>query len=188
MIENKLALGLALAAVNLLSMPSIAQRLAAAPSLTKIRFMPNELVTSKGEVVRLPVLVSGRQPTIISFTYSGCRSVCPLSDIIMGQVEKLSASRGGVAPRLITITLDPANDTPQRLATRAGKIGAGPGRMWLTGGYVAVRSVLDGLKMEYGSLEAHPGFFLVVAPGGKDAVRIDGQPAPQKLLAVADLK
>lgn len=151
-----------------------------------VRVSNNQLLTSAGEKVTLLGLVRGSRKTVLSFTFSSCSTVCPVSDIIMHQVDKLSRDRGAADLRLITITIDPAADTPHKLAKHAAKLGPAPRRTWLTGDHRSVLDVLDGLGMQFGSLDEHGAFFLVFAPQKNKVVRMRGAPSPRRLLEVAE--
>ncbi|MGE3916461.1 MAG: hypothetical protein AB7F78_12270, partial [Hyphomicrobiaceae bacterium] len=48
-----------------------------------------ELVDTLGQKVDLRGVVTGATPSVISFTYLGCRSICPTSDLVMDQVARL---------------------------------------------------------------------------------------------------
>jgi protein SCO1/2 len=167
--------------------PSVAAAPASAqPERISIKLRSDQLTASDGRPVSLPALVRSSRRTILSFTYSGCSTVCPVSDVIMAQVEKLTRKRPAADVRLVTITIDPANDTPHKLARHAARLGSDPRRIWLTGDFVSVRSVLDGLGMQFGSLDEHGSFFLLIAPRSNKVLRMRGQPSPQRLVQALD--
>jgi protein SCO1/2 len=134
-----------------------------------ILFADRVLIGTDGEPVRFRGDIIGAGPTVISFTFTGCQSICPVADIVMTDVEQSIAGSNQV--RLVTITLDPLTDSPQRLARHASAIGS-VGRQWLTGEPHAVFDVLEGLGMQFGSLDEHASFFVVVNGAGTDATRV----------------
>ena len=129
----------------------------------------------RGEIV-------GPQPTIVSFTYSACGAVCPVSDLVMGAVEEALARSGRRDVALATLTLDPLTDTPERLRAHAVKVGAGPLRRFYTGAPADMYAVLDGLGMQFGRLEDHGTFFLVFDADGGNGRRLPLSTGPDGLL------
>lgn len=87
--------------------------------LPAIKPMPDStLVNSNGESVRLSKLTQGRQ-TLIAFVYLNCADAegCPLAMATLWQLHDSSALRPVLSQQLqlITISFDPARDTPQAL-------------------------------------------------------------------------
>lgn len=128
------------------------------------------LVTSEGEEVRFSSELFSAPATVLSFTFSGCRSSCPVSDVVMSQIaEKVQAQSLDLA--LVTVTIDPLNDTPDVLIRHRDKYGfpATQTWRWLTGHPDDIANVLQRLGMTAGPLDDHPSFFLVVGRGGVSA-------------------
>lgn len=125
------------------------------------------LVTAAGSPVTFSPSLFDAAATVISFTFSGCQSVCPMSDVIMNDLASAAAA-ADVDVALVTITLDPINDTPEVLAAHRRKYGfpAHTEWRWLTGDPDAVFNVLNRLGMRVGSLADHPSFFVIVGRGG----------------------
>lgn len=130
--------------------------------------------------------IVGQRPTIVSFTYSACGAICPVSDVIMGAVEDNLAQSRRKDIALVTLTLDPITDTPERLQAHATRVGAGPLRRFYTGPPVDVFAVLDGLGLRFGPIEDHTTFFLVFDARGKLLRRLPSSAGPDDLLAAVD--
>jgi protein SCO1/2 len=67
--------------------------------------------------------------TLLSFGYSFCPDICPTTLATLNEVKTQSAAHGAPVPQVIFISVDPARDTPPRLAEYvrffdAGFIGA----------------------------------------------------------------
>jgi protein SCO1/2 len=127
------------------------------------------LVTASGEPVSFSPELFDAPATVVSFTFSGCSSICPVSDLVMNDLAV--ASRAADVPlSLLTVTLDPLNDTPEVLAAHRDKYGftEQANWRWLTGDAADVFGVLERLGMRRGALDDHPSFFLVV---GRDGTR-----------------
>lgn len=79
-----------------------------------------------------------RQPVLLAFFYTGCASVCPPQTAALRALrERLDAAAvGGVGAAgaerrpamLLSISLDPLNDTPEALARYAARFGVRLGR------------------------------------------------------------
>lgn len=144
------------------------------------------LIAATGEKVAFGPDLFAAPATVISFTFTGCRSICPVSDLVMDQLAKVSAE-AGFDVALITITLDPLNDTPEVLA--AHREAAGLSHLWrwrwLTGEARNVWSVLDRLGMRFSTLDDHASFFLVIGRNGAVTQRLPEQRATAQTLLVA---
>ena len=54
-------------------------------------------------------------PTIVGFVFTRCETVCPTITAKMRGIQDKTADRKGVAIKLLSISVDPAYDTPPRL-------------------------------------------------------------------------
>lgn len=96
-------------------------------------FTDVELVNQDGEKMRLySDLLKGRTVAIIPF-FTTCTSVCPPMNATMARIQKELGSRVGKEVYLISISVDPVTDTPQRLKEYGAKFHAGPGWYFITG-------------------------------------------------------
>jgi len=78
---------------------------------------------------------------VISFIYTSCQDLCPLNTARMAQLyDKLD---GAVGRDLffISMTVDPENDTPERMKAFAGAFDVGPGWLFLTGKVADIRAI-----------------------------------------------
>lgn len=77
------------------------------------------LLDSKGQPVRLADLTRGRI-TVMSFIYTRCAAAraCPMATGVLMQLHRESAKDADLAKqlRLVSISFDPVNDTPERMA------------------------------------------------------------------------
>lgn len=110
-------------------------------------------------------------PYVASFFFSTCPSVCPRIIKAVGDVQRRSPGA-----RLVSITVDPATDTPAVLAAYARTHGADPARWrFLTGPEDAVRAaVVDGFMNPIGEREAREDGLFDIAHGSR-LMLIDGQ-------------
>lgn len=95
-------------------------------------------------------LVQGRL-VAINFIFTRCTTVCPLLGTRFAQVQKqLGDDAARVA--LISVSIDPANDTPAELARWSRAFGATPGWDLVTG----ARADIDRLARSLGASAADP--------------------------------
>jgi protein SCO1 len=77
------------------------------------------LLDSAGKNVRLAELTRGRI-TVMSFIYTRCSDAraCPMATGVLMQLHRASANEPALAAgmRLVSMSFDPANDTPERMA------------------------------------------------------------------------
>ena len=80
---------------------------------------------------------------IANFIYTHCPDTCPLQSGQMARLQAEFAAEGDV--RLVSITVDPAQDTPEVLSGYADRFGAIPGRwLFLTGEKEAIYRLARG--------------------------------------------
>ncbi len=93
------------------------------------------------------------------FIFTRCPTICPAITTKMGKIQR--RARGlGPAFHLVSFSVDPSYDTPERLAEYARKVKASP-RMWkfLTGDLAAMKSTVEeGLKIAMGSAQGETDF------------------------------
>jgi len=110
---------------------------------------------------------------IADFVFTSCPSVCPRLTKRMVEVQNRTADLGD-ALYLVTFSVDPENDTPERLAEYARKYQANEARWsFLTGPLGDVETVVvKGFKMVIGKTETSPGIFEIFH--GERLVLVDG--------------
>jgi len=88
---------------------------------------------------------------VADFVFTSCQSACPLLSERMAEVGR-RAKKLGPDFHLVSISVDPERDTPERLATYAARYGAHPlAWSFLTGPAQAIEAaVVDGFKIGMG--------------------------------------
>lgn len=171
--KHALRFGVALLAVLGLPPPAIAaddhshhhhhkaQAAPARPSTVKVRYDDSVLIDQGGRTLRLKTDVMGDRVVVVDFVYTTCTTVCPVLTALLASVQKELSGPGADDLRLVSITVDPARDTPARLKEYANKHGAQPGWLWLTGPTGRVNEVLKGFGAYTPNFEDHPPLVLV---------------------------
>jgi protein SCO1 len=78
---------------------------------------------------------------VISFIYTSCQDICPLTTAKMAQLEDKLEGAVGRDLTFISMSVDPENDTPERMKAFADAFDAGPGWLFLTGKLEDIRAI-----------------------------------------------
>ncbi len=97
-------------------------------------YLPNSPVISQdGQTFRFYDNLIKDKIFVISFLFTSCRDVCPLAAARLSLLQEKLGDRVGRDIFLYSISIDPENDTPDKLKEYAKAFGAGPGWLFLTG-------------------------------------------------------
>src|SRR5215831_16080836 len=78
---------------------------------------------------------------VISFIYTSCQDLCPLTTAKMAQLEDKLDGAVGRDLFFISMSVDPENDTPERMKAFADAFDVGPGWLFLTGKVADIRAI-----------------------------------------------
>ena len=96
-------------------------------------FTDVELLNQDGEKVRFYSDVLKGKTVVVNAFFTTCTSVCPPMNRSMEKIQEAFGDRVGKDVFLVSLTVDPATDTPARLKEYAAKFHAGKGWTFLTG-------------------------------------------------------
>jgi protein SCO1/2 len=156
---------------------------APAPSAARVVLRDTPLLDATGKRVQLAKDVIGARIAVVNFIYTSCTTVCPVSSASFQQLQQKLGPRLGKDVVLVSITVDPLRDTPQRLREYAGRYEAREGWVWLTGAKPDVDSVLKGFGAYAARFEDHPAMVLVGDARGGPWTRFFGFPSVDELMA-----
>ena len=140
-----------------------------------------QLVRDDGKSVVLAAELNDGQPVFIDFIYTTCTAICPVTSATFAALqEKLGASRDKV--HLVSISIDPEEDTPRRLTQFREKYGAGPHWRSYTGTTEASVATQRAFGVYTGDKMGHTPVTLFRAAPGQQWVRLDGFATPDELL------
>ncbi len=140
------------------------------------------LVRDDGKKVLLADELNDGRPVVLSFIYTTCTSICPISSQTLSELQgKLGASRSAV--HLVSISIDPEQDTPARLREYANKFGAGPAWQHYTGSVAASVAAQQAFGVYQGDKMSHTPVTLLRTGLNSTWVRIDGFASADQLLA-----
>jgi protein SCO1 len=142
------------------------------------------LIDAQGARVPLRAELAREGPVAVQLVFTTCTTICP---VLTGTAAAARAHLPNL--RWLSITIDPDEDTPERLRAYAARFrsepGAEPGSDWrfLTGraeDLVAVQQAFDAYRGD--KMRHEPLTLLRAAPGGPWA-RLQGFPTPEDLAA-----
>jgi len=140
------------------------------------------LVDQDGREVRFVSDVIGDNIVVMDFVYTSCTTVCPVLSAVFKQMQARLGDQLGEDVALVSVSVDPTRDTPQRLRAYAAKHKAGSGWIWLTGPKTTMDEVLDGLGAYSPNFEDHPAMVLVGDGRTGEWSRFFGFPSPDRLM------
>jgi len=109
-------------------------------------------------------LVKG-QTVVINFIFTTCTTICPPLGATFARVQKELGDKVGRDVRFISISVDPATDTPERLKAWGAKFYAGDGWTFVTGNKPKIDELLLALGASFARREDHSPTVLI----GNDA-------------------
>lgn len=128
-------------------------------------------------------LVAGKV-VAISFIFTSCTTICTPLGTRMAALQPLLEGREDV--QLISVTIDPATDTPQKLKEWSSKFTRRPGWTLVTGEAEELEKLLKALRAYSGDPSSHSPLLLI----GNDATgrwtRVNGLQPAEKILAAID--
>jgi cytochrome oxidase Cu insertion factor (SCO1/SenC/PrrC family) len=128
-------------------------------------------------------LVQGKT-VAINFIFTTCTNVCPPLTATFRRVQQELGERIGRDVWLISVSVDPATDVPEKLKEYAARFKAGPGWTFVTGDKVEIDSLLVALGVAVVNKNDHTSMILI----GNDAAgywtRAYGLSAPSRLVEI----
>jgi len=131
-----------------------------------------KLVRADGREVRFKDELDDGRPVVVDFIYTTCTAVCPLSSQVIAELDQ----RLGASPavHLVSVSIDPEEDTPERMRKYALRLEASPRWNFYTGSLEASETVQRAFHVFRGTKMLHEPATLVRMAPGQPWVRFDG--------------
>jgi protein SCO1/2 len=140
------------------------------------------LVRDDGKSVLLPAELDDGRPVVVNFIYTSCTTICPLSSQIFEQFqEDLAGAHASM--HLVSISIDPEQDTPARLRAYAAQYHARRGWDHYSGTLASIIAVQKAFNVYRGDKMSHTPLTLMRAAPGKPWIRFDGFAGADDLMA-----
>jgi protein SCO1 len=102
----------------------------------------------------------------------------------MGALDQMLGAQVGAEVSLVSVTLDPFNDTPTQLAAWRHQFDDGPGWQLLTGDPDQVYRLLHALRQDAPDIAQHDAFLWLRNPRTRAWTRVSSLVAPDTLVAL----
>ncbi|WP_439899892.1 SCO family protein [Paraburkholderia phymatum] len=143
---------------------------------------PVTLVRDDGKAVSLVDELNDGRPVVLTFIYTSCTTICPMISQTLEQLQnELGSERDKV--HIVSISIDPEEDTPARLKAYAERFGAGPQWQYYTGTVEASVAAQRAFNVYRGDKMNHTAVAFFRAAPGKPWLRLDGLATPDELLS-----
>jgi len=131
------------------------------------------LVNQDRKKVRLKSLIESDKPVIVDFIYGTCTTICPVLSAGFANLQrKLGPDVDKV--QLISVTIDPENDTPEVLKKYLERYNGKPGWDILTGSRRDINSVMNGFDSFFRDKMDHKPLTFIRSPQDGSWIRLYG--------------
>jgi len=130
--------------------------------------------------VKLRDLLATNDPVMVNFIFTTCSTICPVTTKVLSDMPTRLGGEGKRL-RMISISIDPENDTPLQLKAYARSFQAGDRWKFLTGRVKDVKAVQLAFDNYRDDKMAHEPVTLMRHSSGEKWIRIDGFATPEEL-------
>jgi cytochrome oxidase Cu insertion factor (SCO1/SenC/PrrC family) len=130
---------------------------------SKMNIPDAELLDQNGRKIHFYTDLVKGQTVVINFIFTTCTTICPPLGATFARLQKELGDKAGV--RFISVSVDPATDTPERLKAWGAKFHAGDSWTFVTGDKPQVDELLRALGASSARREDHSPTVLI----GNDA-------------------
>ncbi len=139
------------------------------------------LVREDGKSVSLPRELDDGRPVLLNFIFTTCSSICPLASRTLEEFQR-KLGREASKVHVMSISIDPEQDTPARLTEYARKFHAGPEWQYYTGTVAASIAAQKAFDVYRGEKMSHTPVVLLRSAPGRPWLRIEGFVTPDELV------
>jgi len=150
-------------------------------SMVSYRTPAISLTREDGKTVLLARELDDGRPVLLNFVFTSCPSICPLASQTFAEFQRrLGPEAAGV--HLMSISIDPEQDTPARLLEYARKFHARAGWQLYTGSLEDSVTAQRAFDVYRGNKMSHTPVTLMRAAPGQPWLRIEGFVTPDDLV------
>lgn len=130
------------------------------------------LVRADGAPVTLAGELEHDGAVALNFVFTTCGAICPVQSQVFAELQ--ARAEPALRLRLMSISLDPLNDTPAVLRAYGRKFGAGSGWRFYTGTLAASIAAQQALGAWRGNKMNHQPLVLLRRAPGQPWIRVEG--------------
>jgi protein SCO1/2 len=131
------------------------------------------MLDQAGEEVSVRSVLGPDGPVMVNFIFTTCTTICPVMSATFAQVQKSLGDEADKV-RMVSVSIDPEHDTPERLREYAERFDAGPQWDFLTGSLEDSVTVQKALDVYRGNKMNHEPTTLLRRGSDAAWVRMDG--------------
>jgi protein SCO1 len=169
-------------AIVLVSSPAQAESKSYKRSVERYTVPDIALVNQDGKKVNLRTLLAGDTPVVVDFIYGTCTTICPVLSAGFLNLQNKRAATGGTV-RLVSITIDPENDSPKVMKEYLKRFRAKPGWDFLTGSRTEIDTVMRAFNAYIPDKMSHYPLNMIRNPKDGSWVRLFGIMSSREFLA-----
>ena len=144
-------------------------------------YSDRKLVTQDGREVRFYSDILKDRVVLINFFFTNCRTTSARQCKVISDLQRLLGSHLGKDVFLVSMTVDPVHDTPDRIKSYARVFAARKGWIFLTG----KKENVDFVNMRLGSYtddpNAHPAFIILANVKTGHWIKVDPDTGAREL-------
>ena len=152
------------------------------PATAKLVIPDVEVLDQDGRKLRFYSDLVKDRVVAINFIFTTCTTICPPLSATFARVQKDLGERAGRDVQMISISVDPVTDTPERLKAWAGKFHASPGWTFVTGPKAVIDELLRALGAATASPQDHSPTILIGNDARGEWTRTYGLAPPRQIL------
>lgn len=146
-----------------------------------------EVFNEEGKRVRLYTDLVKNKVVLVNFFYTRCTLICEMQGVNLAKLRDKLGARLGKDVFLISVSMDPAKDTPQKLKYWARTFGVSPGWVLVSGDNAQMNRMLKILTGENpGPKEMHSSAVFIGNDRTGAWLSTDGLSEPEKLIGLFD--
>jgi cytochrome oxidase Cu insertion factor (SCO1/SenC/PrrC family) len=135
------------------------------PARNKMSIPDVEVLDQHGNALHFYTDLIKGKTVAINFIFTNCTTICPPLAATFARLQKEMGDKVGKDVHLISISVDPLTDTPERLKAWGAKFKAGPGWTFVTGEKQEMDKLLNALGAAVSKREDHTPALII----GNDA-------------------
>lgn len=152
------------------------------PALGKLRYertvasyqVPDVvLINQDGKRVRLKELLETDRRVVVDFIYGTCTTICPILSAGYAHLQR-QLGDNSASVQLVSITIDPENDSPEVMKEYLAKYRARPGWDFLTGSRRDIERVMQAFDAFFRDKMDHQPLTFIRSPVNDSWIRLYG--------------